>query len=218
MTSIDPIVRSLPTYYNGTVFRSRLEARWAIIFDEMGIAWEYEAEAISVLRYFGTGIHLDEYFGYLPDFYLPEVDAFVEVKGQLDREGFLKLLSCAHTITTPACGTPGSHGGKPFFVAGNLSHGKVFPSLTSIFNYKGDLWMNDLILEFEQAFDSVVHVCTDGDEWSDDQKMILKYHSQKLCNNYKHLDKDFESFPEVKKWRKAFEKGRSARFQDGRHV
>lgn len=31
-----------PTLYSGVNFRSRLEARWAIMFDLLGITWEYE--------------------------------------------------------------------------------------------------------------------------------------------------------------------------------
>lgn len=33
-----------PTKYAGILFRSRLEARWAVFFDALGIAWEYEPE------------------------------------------------------------------------------------------------------------------------------------------------------------------------------
>lgn len=33
-----------PTWYAGIEFRSRLEARWAVFFDTLGINWEYEPE------------------------------------------------------------------------------------------------------------------------------------------------------------------------------
>lgn len=32
----------IPTLYNGTLFRSRLEARWAVFFDQIGLDWYYE--------------------------------------------------------------------------------------------------------------------------------------------------------------------------------
>ena len=35
-------IRAKPTTYNGRLFRSRLEARWAAYFDLLGWAWEYE--------------------------------------------------------------------------------------------------------------------------------------------------------------------------------
>lgn len=35
-------IRAIPTGYNGTRFRSRLEARWAAFFDLVGWKWDYE--------------------------------------------------------------------------------------------------------------------------------------------------------------------------------
>lgn len=56
--------------YNGYLFRSRLEARWAVFFDAMGIEYEYEPE----------GIVLSDGSLYLPDFYLPDFKCYFEVK------------------------------------------------------------------------------------------------------------------------------------------
>lgn len=60
---------AIPTKYNGTQFRSRLEARWAAFFDLIGLEWEYEPLDLS---------------GYIPDFILPNLFgshvALVEVK------------------------------------------------------------------------------------------------------------------------------------------
>lgn len=64
MNSCYEKIPAIPTEYNGVEFRSRLEARWAVFFDLMGIEWRYEFE----------GYDLGEDGGwYLPDFYLPEV-------------------------------------------------------------------------------------------------------------------------------------------------
>ena len=35
-------IKAIPTKYADTMFRSRLEARWAAFFDLVGIQWEYE--------------------------------------------------------------------------------------------------------------------------------------------------------------------------------
>ena len=40
--AIDYSIPAIPTEYNGTTFRSRLEARWAAFFDLCGWEWEYE--------------------------------------------------------------------------------------------------------------------------------------------------------------------------------
>lgn len=67
MTDIKPI----PTKYNNILFRSRLEARWAVFFDAAKIRYEYEVE----------GYENKNGWRYLPDFYLPDFRLHVEVKG-----------------------------------------------------------------------------------------------------------------------------------------
>jgi hypothetical protein len=62
-------IKPIETYYNGYRFRSRLEARWAVFFDEIGIKYEYELEGLEM-----NGVK------YLPDFYLPEFRCLFEVK------------------------------------------------------------------------------------------------------------------------------------------
>jgi hypothetical protein len=42
MPDTDRGVRAIPTLYAGVWFRSRLEARWAACFDELGWPWDYE--------------------------------------------------------------------------------------------------------------------------------------------------------------------------------
>ena len=75
-------IKPIETIYNGYRFRSRLEARWAVFFDAMGIRYEYEPEGFS-LKY---GMR------YLPDFALlnvrrrhwaneTESPVYIEVKG-----------------------------------------------------------------------------------------------------------------------------------------
>jgi len=40
-------IKAIETSYKGYHFRSRLEARWAVFFDNMGIKWEYEPEGFT---------------------------------------------------------------------------------------------------------------------------------------------------------------------------
>lgn len=63
-------IKAIETRYKGYRFRSRLEARWAVFFDALGLQWEYEPE----------GFDLGEAGWYLPDFYLPELEAWAEIK------------------------------------------------------------------------------------------------------------------------------------------
>ena len=64
----------IETEYAGYKFRSRLEARWAYYFDLCGIRWAYEQE----------GFTLSDGQRYLPDFWLPYYNQFVEVKPACD--------------------------------------------------------------------------------------------------------------------------------------
>lgn len=69
-------MKAKETKYNGFNFRSRTEARWAVYFDSMGIKYYYEHEDIT-LPYHGR---------YLPDFYLPDMESYVEVKGVITQD------------------------------------------------------------------------------------------------------------------------------------
>jgi len=71
------MIRPIETRYDGHRFRSRLEARWAVLFDHLGVAWDYEPQ----------GYCLPSGATYLPDFLLsgvrhagPGIGVWFEVK------------------------------------------------------------------------------------------------------------------------------------------
>lgn len=74
-------MKAIETYYNGYRFRSRLEARWAVFFDTLGIRYEYEPE----------GFILSDGTRYLPDFYLLDSKSWFEVKGEMDEASAHKI-------------------------------------------------------------------------------------------------------------------------------
>lgn len=67
-------MKTIETYFKGYRFRSRIEARWAVFYDSLGIQWEYEKEGFDL----GDGVL------YLPDFYIPHLDCWIEIKGDFD--------------------------------------------------------------------------------------------------------------------------------------
>lgn len=75
------MIKAIQTEYNGIKFRSRLEARWAVFFDTANIRYEYEPE----------GYETEEGQRYLPDFYLPDFDLYVEVKRDTE-EGIKEII------------------------------------------------------------------------------------------------------------------------------
>ena len=82
-------VKAIETAYKGYRFRSRLEARWAVFFDALGIEWQYEPE----------GFELPDGTRYLPDFFLPKFDGgtWVEIKPTPGAEA--KALAFAKAAT-----------------------------------------------------------------------------------------------------------------------
>ena len=82
-------IKSIETAYNGYRFRSRLEARWAVFFDTAGIKYLYEPEGFDI----GEGTY------YLPDFYLPELKMWVEIKGVMSNSDWNKINKFSDKLT-----------------------------------------------------------------------------------------------------------------------
>ena len=73
------MIQAIETTYDGHKFRSRLEARWALYFNFIGIKWEFEREAF-MLTIVDDGV--DKRVGYTPDFWLPDLRVWFEVKAE----------------------------------------------------------------------------------------------------------------------------------------
>jgi len=58
------------TIYNGYCFRSRLEAKWAKFFEYCNVPYEYESKTFE----------LRDGSSYTPDFYLPSMNCWLEIK------------------------------------------------------------------------------------------------------------------------------------------
>lgn len=81
-------IKPIQTEYKGYKFRSRLEAKWAVFFDAAKIRYEYEPE----------GYETEDGKRYLPDFYLPDFDLYVEVKRDTE-EGLGEIIGkCEQAI------------------------------------------------------------------------------------------------------------------------
>lgn len=94
---METAIKPIETIYNGYRFRSRLEARWAVFFDRLGVKYEYEPE----------GFHLPDGSNYLPDFRVmchgtrgdcldTAWPLYIEVKGEMDERSANKIKSFSY--------------------------------------------------------------------------------------------------------------------------
>lgn len=97
------MIKAIDTRYKGYYFRSRLEARWAVFFDALGLEYQYEPE----------GFELDNGEWYLPDFFLPHFNSWVEIKPTEDKFDFAlknKMSSISSHFKQPFLGIAGNPG------------------------------------------------------------------------------------------------------------
>ena len=106
------MIQAIECTYAGRRFRSRREARWAILFDHLGIDWRYEPEGYCL----SGNVH------YLPDFELhlgsgkrqwvevkPEVAPYAQLAMLCEESGQTGFLVGEPRLTTPVlpCGADG---------------------------------------------------------------------------------------------------------------
>jgi len=72
-------MKAIETEYAEHLFRSRLEARYAVFLDTVGEKWVYEPDTYD----------LDGEW-YLPDFWLPRMNCFLEIKGPQPTESEIR--------------------------------------------------------------------------------------------------------------------------------
>jgi len=102
-TSVTGAMKAIETKAYGHRFRSRLEAKWAVAFTEARIEWQYEPE----------GFDLGDAGLYLPDFWLPQVSMWAEVKpGRPTDQELQKVESLVRQSSNPCLlliGPPASY-------------------------------------------------------------------------------------------------------------
>jgi hypothetical protein len=126
-------INAIDTYYAGHLFRSRLEARWAVFFNSLGIRWEYEPQGYRVG---------EDRRPYLPDFYLTDLGWWIEVKGDHQRLDVSLLLDAVHP--TLGLGRTDPHHMTNILVLGDIPrqdmpHGHFSVSRTAVIGNGGPL-------------------------------------------------------------------------------
>ncbi len=153
-------MKAIETRYAGCRFRSRLEARWAVFFDALGIPWEYEPQGFECSWRLGDLLfesceehrQTDEPcfcispiecqpIHYLPDFWLPGEQVWVEVKGSLTSDETVRLLNVAAHLSTNGGGGCGydNVGAYDLVMFGPIPRPDHATSPVRLHMHKGDL-------------------------------------------------------------------------------
>lgn len=122
----------IPTEYNGDLFRSRLEARWAVYFTHLGLQYIYELE----------GFKLPDGSLYLPDFWFPMFQCWAEVKPRLlEIHEFRKCVQLPEGCLILDSQRPDCL--RSYFFTGQPhDHAVTYDAYAS-----GDLWMRVMIAQ-----------------------------------------------------------------------
>lgn len=144
------MIKAIDTRYNGFYFRSRLEARWAVFFDALGLEYQYEPE----------GFDIDGDW-YLPDFFLPHFNAWIEIKPTIESFDF-KLKSKMATIS--------SHFQQPFLaIAGQPDY---------VMESEGGYYSQEYIQKFSMILIAGYKVL---DEFSIEKHCKVTYNNHELA-------------------------------------
>ena len=187
-------IKPVQTKYNGYLFRSRLEARWAMFFDACGVRYEYEPEGFDL----GDGIY------YLPDFLLHGVvgrvegDLYVEVKGRMTSSDVNKIVRFA-VGDSFGLGGPNWKVENKIYVVNSIPNGN---NIIDILNYAEQEECEELGVKYFN------YEYIDGDYWTG---------IPACCNDgtFQIIDMCHINEIDGKRTLNAYEKARQARFEKG---
>ena len=192
-------IKAIETYYKGYRFRSRLEARWAVFFDALGIEYRYELE----------GFKLPDGKYYLPDFYLPEFNIYVEIKPSRELDD-----GKAESFGLGICNfDEGAPGGILICYGDPLNHDMRFvTACESNESYYGSydtdvgIFVRNVRFEINRFEGVIIHI-------SPDKKWERQFHNaKKIYTDFYYPGSVYYSEAVVKA---AEEKARQARFEHG---
>jgi hypothetical protein len=122
---MNPNFNPIQTRYSEHLFRSRLEARWAVFFNHLSIKWKYEWEGYSFDNY-----------TYLPDFYFTDFDYYAEVKpDNKERVDFFRwrsFVTCSKKSLLMLYGLPNA---SPTILINEPEHGGVCDTVVPFANF-----------------------------------------------------------------------------------
>lgn len=198
-------MKPIETIYRGIRFRSRLEARWAVFLDALSLRWEYEPQGFICthrLRLTGSG-EGEQVFSYLPDFWIPDIKMWAEVKATLTDQECRRLLDAAASLSSNDGGGCHDAGGHDLIVLGALDPGYCYPIVLHM--HKGDLTASPWPISDPHSKDAVT-VASDAPDLHRPIYDIATI----LTRGARAMSKQVGP-----KWHDALNRARSARFEHG---
>lgn len=192
-------IQAIETKYKGYRFRSRLEARWAVFFDALGIEWEYEKEGyeLSQIQDEDSEDNLVDKLYYLPDFWLPKLNIFVEVKGEEPSD--VERIKAARLAW---------FSNKDVLLVGSIPvEDERFAGAQNEDDYKGYFYFSDGGMDLPYYFCESICCGQIGVKWAACSDRIA------CCEKNRLRHKDYNYFS--KRLAKAYDAARSARFEHG---
>lgn len=210
------MIPAIETRYAGCRFRSRLEARWAVFFDHLGIGWQYEHQGYHC----SYRLTLDDgTFPYLPDFWFPDLGLHGEVKGTLTHPELTRLLNAAASLSSNDGGGCRDAGGHDLIVFGNIPVKDGYRVPTRLHMHKGDLnatgWAGEpdgctcgSIIAADYGGDPGIY---DGTYHGNSPERIAQWLTRGSWADQWTTPAEYNHFAP------AFDAARSARFEHGQH-
>lgn len=142
-----------------------MEAKTAMLFDLLDFKWEYEPYSITVHNRLNWATEERRFWEYIPDFYLPNHNVYIEVKGSLTYKELTKLLhTAAHLSTDGGAGDRcmGGNMGQDLIIIGSHTFQDYYGLPMGIHMREGDL--NFYCWPFEDPHSSFLkwEVCSDN--------------------------------------------------------
>ena len=207
-------IKAIETQYAGCRFRSRLEARWAVFFDHLGIRWEYEPQGFKCEYRLTMG---EGTFDYLPDFFLPDLQLWAEVKGSLTAAEMTRLADAAAFLSSAGGGGCGhdNEGAHDLVVLGPVPHPYSGRSPARLHMHKGDLGASPWRLESTGCGTKELQYAPFAMDVGGDSVFAEYYVSAELVA--KSLLRGYPDRAQPASLNFAYRAARSARFEHGEH-
>jgi hypothetical protein len=185
------------TYFNGSWFRSRLEARWAAFFAEVGIEYQYEPKTFPLRAGW-----------YIPDFWLKRYNIWIEVKGDFDLYHARKYEELVNSTGNPLLvlmGYPEAQRYTATLFSPQMRFAEYYPKLTNacLAGYQWDtktLWLieEDRYIKMRRQWERPAKRQTppvDNCKWITDAMRRAEEPVAKEAKDAELIQRQFTEFP-----------------------